>query len=444
MNITLKQFLMLAFISVQFFTSCSVDIVFSEDVANDMKNLLNINHKSTLQQDVYNDTVQTNLKKNNHENNMVCMWKTFPKGIDASFLNQDIVAYMKDQLKPLITYKTFLTTIKQATNLLKSNLKLENYPNPHKTINVFTRAIKVKDSWTLHKIGDLHGSLHDLINFIFKPLNKNGEKGFDENFKLKPLFKKHKWIFLGDCIDSGKYSLEITTLIYYLYCQNPKNIFIGRGNHEEMLSRQAGAPQYGFLNEIKIKYPNLKYKIDDYEEITSIKDDQNNDVVILLKNLWDLSPVGLWLIQKKQQNQKHVIDLCVHGGFEPQDNVRQWLNEFLNSDKKCEEKTVDGDYENLLNLGYTGADFIVNCENKKPGRIYTTNRGERPSISTEDFEKWKNENFDNNIFSFHKIIRAHQHIVSMLGGCMTQLNYNYGICLLLPERNVITGLSRWH
>jgi protein phosphatase len=41
-----------------------------------------------------------------------------------------------------------------------------------------------------------------------------------------------KYLFLGDIVDRGEFSLETLTLIYLLKAQFPRNVYIVRGNHE--------------------------------------------------------------------------------------------------------------------------------------------------------------------------------------------------------------------
>ncbi|KAK8870673.1 hypothetical protein M9Y10_008560 [Tritrichomonas musculus] len=85
-------------------------------------------------------------------------------------------------------------------------------------------------------VGDLHGHIFDLFRILrtigFPP---------DKNY-----------LFLGDFVDRGEFSLETITFIFILKVLFPKNIFIIRGNHEfaDMYSR------CGFSNELENVYNN--------------------------------------------------------------------------------------------------------------------------------------------------------------------------------------------
>ena len=79
-------------------------------------------------------------------------------------------------------------------------------------------------------VGDLHGSLHDLLR-IFK------------EFGLPPM---RRYLFLGDYVDRGNFSIEVISLLLALSNRFPENVFMIRGNHEffDVYSK------YGFLDDI--------------------------------------------------------------------------------------------------------------------------------------------------------------------------------------------------
>ena len=84
-------------------------------------------------------------------------------------------------------------------------------------------------------VGDLHGQFYDLLH-IFEI---NGYPS-----------EKNPYLFNGDYVDRGVFSLEcVTTLIAYkiLY---PNHLFMARGNHESVNLNQ----MYGFKNEVVDKY----------------------------------------------------------------------------------------------------------------------------------------------------------------------------------------------
>lgn len=68
-------------------------------------------------------------------------------------------------------------------------------------------------------VGDIHGSLADLFFALsdFENIDKN------------------VYIFNGDFVDRGENGTEVIILLFVLTLVYPKNIYLNRGNHEDVL-----------------------------------------------------------------------------------------------------------------------------------------------------------------------------------------------------------------
>lgn len=136
--------------------------------------------------------------------------------------------------------------------------------------------------------GDVHGDIHSLIKFI----ETFADKGFldkDNPFKIKN--KNFNILFLGDYVDRGWYGSEVIYAVLRLKNENPDNVFMVRGNHEDIKLNK----KYGFSKEIDKKF-------------------SSDSLLLKIKQLYNLIPLAIYLGAGKES--KYNIIQCCHGGIE--------------------------------------------------------------------------------------------------------------------------------
>ncbi|XP_065226700.1 serine/threonine-protein phosphatase alpha-3 isoform-like [Planococcus citri] len=119
-------------------------------------------------------------------------------------------------------------------------------------------------------VGDIHGQFRDLLLVL-------------DCIKTPPTMN---FLFLGDYVDRGEYSLECISLILAYKIKYPKQVIMLRGNHECASSTRA----YGFYAECQVRF-------------------KGADLWQYFMKLFNMLPVAATVADQKI--------LCMHGGISP-------------------------------------------------------------------------------------------------------------------------------
>ncbi|OHS92740.1 Serine/threonine-protein phosphatase PP1-2 [Tritrichomonas foetus] len=211
-------------------------------------------------------------------------------------------------------------------------------------------------------VGDLHGHLLDLIRIL-------------KQFDMPP---KTRYLFLGDIIDRGEFSLETLILIFLLKSTFPKSVNIIRGNHEFKQVYETGR----FMQDI----------IDVYSDVK---------IATLFEAAFVQMPIAAIINDKI---------FCVHGGIGP--DVTD-LEQIRNISKPIKE--FDGSIVDTL---------LWSDPTEKIKTYEPSDRGTGYIFGSQIFESFMTKN------GFDTLIRAHQQIDH---GC--EYNFNNKLITVFSASN---------
>eukprot|EP01129_Flabellula_baltica_P016645 TRINITY_DN8_c1_g2_i5.p1 TRINITY_DN8_c1_g2~~TRINITY_DN8_c1_g2_i5.p1 ORF type:complete len:347 (+),score=70.65 TRINITY_DN8_c1_g2_i5:422-1462(+) len=144
-------------------------------------------------------------------------------------------------------------------------------------------------------VGDIHGQFDDLVRVL-----KMGEFSYDLELECFDLNDDAKFLFMGDYVDRGYFSVEVIMLLFCLKIKYPESVFLLRGNHE---ARDINLV-YGFAEHCKY----LFYSMDMWENFNKV---------------FDLLPVAAVVDGKA---------LAVHGGLSPS---MRYLEDIKETNRFC-------------------------------------------------------------------------------------------------------------
>ena len=175
---------------------------------------------------------------------------------------------------------SWIETLSQCIPLSEANV--EELCNMAKDLLQFEENVQPVNA-PVTICGDVHGQFHDLM----------------ELFKIGGPCPDTNYLFMGDYVDRGYYSVETVSYLVAMKVRYPNRLTILRGNHESRQITQV----YGFYDECLRKYGNA-------------------NVWKMFTDLFDFFPITA-LVENRI--------FCLHGGLSPNietiDNIRG-LNRF--------------------------------------------------------------------------------------------------------------------
>lgn len=148
----------------------------------------------------------------------------------------------------------------QASNWLNDSLPPASFFDPAQAYFLtpaapflpFAQKLNLPVGSTVILRADIHGDGISFVKQIYE-LQKQGYMDTNDGFKLKD--RNTYMLFLGDYADRGLYGAEIMYTVLRLKLANPTQIFMARGNHEDINM----AKKEGFMTELQTKFGQLDF-----------------------------------------------------------------------------------------------------------------------------------------------------------------------------------------
>lgn len=144
----------------------------------------------------------------------------------------------------------------------------------------------------INVVGDIHGQFYDMVKL----------------FEVGGKVSVGNYLFLGDYVDRGVYSVETILFLYVLKINFPDRIFMLRGNHE---CRHLTS-YFTFKNEVMHKYQKNNYTAEPPSSFTSV------EIYKAFCMSFNCLPIAAVL------NEQY---FCVHGGISPELESVEDVNE---------------------------------------------------------------------------------------------------------------------
>lgn len=154
----------------------------------------------------------------------------------------------------------------------------------------FVQKIIVADGGHMYVFGDIHADA-DALKTAFAQLQN--DKILQSDLSL--VNPNDVFVFLGDYTDRGPKGIEVWDDLSNFLVKNPKNVFLLRGNHEDLDINK----EYGFYDEI----------------IQRFEAQDSSEFITSLNVMYNLLPAALFCEYRKVDGSKGYI-VCCHGNIE--------------------------------------------------------------------------------------------------------------------------------
>lgn len=209
---------------------------------------------------------------------------------------------------PLVDEKTYSMLLSEVCALNKEQISkdidLEKVP----LSSFFAEKIAIKIPSTVYCWGDIHGDIHTLVASLQFLKDTHILR---DDFTLNHGSNSGSIIlvFNGDYVDRGWNGIEVHAVLCLLRKNNPHNVFLVRGNHEDFLTTL----KYGFVKEIIKKFLKKNATKEDLDlEKNPLK--ENPDLRNTLEDFYRYLPTVLY-VGAQEGLKLNYLQFC-HGALD--------------------------------------------------------------------------------------------------------------------------------
>lgn len=228
----------------------------------------------------------------------------------------------------IVSIEEFSRSIDQFSKIMRSQLLYKWFRVEPKRRNGrrYVQKLVVESDSEIICVGDLHGSMHSLLRNLLRLQHK----GYLED-NLKIINPNHYIIFTGDYADRGRYGVEVWYILMKLKIINPDQVFLLRGNHENIRMAEA----YDFGLELAAKY--------------------NCSIKNKIFRLFSLLPIAIFV-----GHSDKFVQYC-HGGIPVNDDTNEVLfdlNFLLNAESKIAYQYISFGHDFIWGDFVEGSDIF--------------------------------------------------------------------------------------
>ena len=191
-------------------------------------------------------------------------------------------------------------------------------PIPRYNYHGFIEKKDVPPGTEIFVRGDLHGDLKSLIENL-KILREQGR--LDEDYKCKPHVQ---FVFLGDYVDDGYNPLEVLELLMTLRMENPEQVTLILGDHDNIVRNW------------HLENPYYDFNFSSFMRTSAAEDRMDTDTFQLMGQLYETMPLTIFISEQSDEREYVVF---THGMFELYVDPTEMLNSSASSSQMLVSST---------------------------------------------------------------------------------------------------------